>query len=249
MNINGQKVIIVGGSYGIGLGVAKAVVAKGAQVTIVSRSKEKLEKAAKELGEHTKIAILDATIEADVKVFFDKIEPFDHLVTSMHDSSPDVLGKVLTAFGSSDIEANRKFFESKFWAQVLCVRHALPKLSARGSITMMAGIASRRTVSNHVLPAAINGAIGAFGTRLAQEIGPKRVNVISAGLVDTHTYDVFPADIRKKFFKYFEEILPVKRYGTVEDIAHTIIYLMENGYVTGTLTVVDGGYEVTINGA
>jgi len=249
MELKNQKVIIVGGSSGIGMGIAKGVVAKGAQVIIASRSEERLRKAAKEIGKNVEFRVLDASKPDKVKAFFDKIDRFDHLVTTTHDASPAVLGGVLRTWDATDLEAARQFYESKFWAQVLAVKYGVPKLSSHGSVTMMAGIASKRTVSNHVFASAINGAVGAFGSRLAQEIGPKRINVISAGLIDTPTYDLFPEADRKGFFKLFEEILPVKRYGTVEDIAHSAIYLMENGYVTGTVMVVDGGYEVAIRGA
>jgi NAD(P)-dependent dehydrogenase (short-subunit alcohol dehydrogenase family) len=242
MELKDKKVIIIGGSSGIGLGVAKAAVAKGAYVIIAGRSRERLEKAAEEIGGKVDIRVLDATKEEEVKGFFDGFETFDHLVCTIHAHEPSTLGRAMAPFAEVPTDAARQWMETKFWGQYFSAKCGAPKLSPKGSITLTAGVGSRRWVPNHAVLATANAAVGAFGFLLAQEVGPKRVNVVSPGVVKTPTYDFIPEADREALFGLFEtRLLPVKHVATPEEIAQTYIYLMECDYHTGDVICVDGG--------
>lgn len=241
MELKGKKVIIIGGSSGIGLGVAKLAAAKGAQVMIASRSKEKLQRAKEEIGGKVEIAVLNATKEEDVKAFFDAIDSFDHLVCSIHDPSPNTLGRAMLPVSQVATDAARQWMETKFWGQYLSAKYGEPKLSPKGSIILTAGIASKRYVPGHAAIAATNAAVGAFGWLFAHEIGTKRCNVVSAGLVYTPAYDLMSTEEHKTFFGAFSNMLPVKHVATPEEVALTYIYLMESDYHTGDVICVDGG--------
>lgn len=242
MELKGKKVVIIGGSTGIGLGVAKVAAAKGARIMIAGRTKSKLDKAASEIGGKVETGILDATKEVDVKAFFDKADTFDHLVTSIHDARPETLSDAFQPVAKVSTQAARSWMETKFWGQFMCAKYGAPKLSERGSITMSAGIASKRYVPVHGLIAPTNAAVGAFAWLFAQEIGPKRCNAVAAGLVYTPAYNFMPEADRKAFFdNYASRFLPVKHVASPEEMAQVYIYLMECDYHTGDVVCSDGG--------
>jgi NAD(P)-dependent dehydrogenase (short-subunit alcohol dehydrogenase family) len=242
MELKDKKVVIVGGSSGVGLGVAKAAASKGAHVTIVSRSQEKMKKAAAEIGGGVKTAVLDATKENDVKAFFGKIDMFDHLVCTIHDAAPSTLGSIFQPVANIDMVAAHSWMETKYWGQVMCAKYGEPKLSPKGSIILSAGIASKRYVPVHACVSGPNAAIGAFAWYFANEIGPKRCNAVALGLVYTPAYDFLPPADRKAFFdNYANNFLPVKHVAQPEEVARTFIYLMESDYHTGDVICADGG--------
>ncbi|MGA7814765.1 SDR family oxidoreductase, partial [Caballeronia sp.] len=73
---------------------------------------------------------------------------------------------------------------------------------------------------------------------------PCRVNAVSPGVVDTPWWDRFPADVRAGVFAQQVETLPVGRVGRADDVAHTVQFLIENGYMTGTVIECDGGMRL-----
>jgi NAD(P)-dependent dehydrogenase (short-subunit alcohol dehydrogenase family) len=242
MSLKGQTVVVIGGSAGMGLAVAKAATAEGARVVIAGRNAERLSRAAKEVGTPVETRVLDATNEPDVKAFFETLGGLDHLAVTAHQSSAG-LG-AMRVFPDVETEAARLFMDGKFWSQFIAARHAVPRLSPHGSITLFSGVASRKAMPRHTAIAAVNGAVEAFGRALAHEIRPRRVNVIAPGLTLTSTYDSMAARDRDAFFASRAGHLPVGRVGTPEDIAQAVLYVMNNGYSTGAVIDVDGGHLV-----
>jgi NAD(P)-dependent dehydrogenase (short-subunit alcohol dehydrogenase family) len=234
MGLIGKKVVIIGGSSGMGLATAKAVAAAGAGVLIASRSREKLEKARAELGGKVAIHPLDVTDEEQVRAFFAKVGPFNHLVTS---AASGVTGKFLEL----DTEVVRALFDSKFWGQYRAAKHAAPNILAGGSITFFSGIAGQRPLPGFSSYAAVNGAVNALCRALALELAPVRVNVVSPGIVQTPAYAGMPEVERREFFAAVAAKLPVQRAGRPDDAAQTVLYLLRNGFTTGTVIDVDGG--------
>jgi len=242
-DIKGQRIVVIGGSSGIGLGVAKEAVALGADVTIVSRSAEKLQQAAKSIGGNVQTATLDATDEQAVEAFFENIEPFDHLVCSMHDSSKATMAGAFVSIEQSNTADCSKFMQSKFWSQFHCAKHAVKKLTENGSITLTSGIASKHFVWGHALVAGVNAAVDAFAKMFAREIGPKRVNVVCPGLVRTPTLDALPNDEKSRLLEHVSANLPINDIAVPKDIAGAYLYLMQSPYHTADIITLDGGYS------
>jgi NAD(P)-dependent dehydrogenase (short-subunit alcohol dehydrogenase family) len=242
MELKGNKVLVVGGGSGIGKAVAKAAYAEGASVMIASRDRERLMKAATEIGEGTEYSLIDVTQEESVKSFFERVDYVDHIVSTP--ASPDARAKgVMSPVEKLPIEAARLFMETKFWGQVLLAKYGAPKLSSHGSITLTAGIASKRYAPNHCGISPTNAAIGAFAWLFAHEIGPKRINAVSPGLVRTEAYNHMPEQVRKTFFEnYANRFLPVKHVANPDEVARAYIYLMECDYHTGDVLCCDGGF-------
>jgi NAD(P)-dependent dehydrogenase (short-subunit alcohol dehydrogenase family) len=238
MKFQGKKIVIIGGSSGIGLATAKAAIAEGAEVVIASRSEEKLRKAKESIPGKVATFSVDARNEESIKTLLEKIGSFDHLATP---GSEGVRGPFLQL----DPQAARLAFESKFWGQFYAARYAVPRLRQGGSITFMAGSYSQRPKLGAFVMTSINSAIEGLGRGLAVELSPIRVNVVSPGVVDTPMYLRLGEEQRKTMYQQVAASLPVKKVGQAEDIAAAFLFLMGNSYATGTTLYVDGGSMVS----
>ena len=242
--LNGSKVVVIGGSSGIGLAVAKQALADGAEVTIASRNIDKLNRANKLLGDKASIETVDATSAEAVQQLYARVGNFDHLAVTTHDAGEPLSG-AMRPLADIDLDLADKYFRSRFWAKFLCTKFAIPYLSERGSIVLTSGVVARGYVPNHSLLAGNNAAVESFARKVAIEIGPKRINVVSPGLTQgTETYLNVPDDAEAAMISFFKQNLPVQFVATADDIAPTYLFCMRNSYMTGVFIDVDGGFNV-----
>src|ERR1700756_2305934 len=236
MRLENKKIVVVGGSSGMGLATAADLAAAGAHVTIASRSLVKLEKARRSISQPIEARVSDTRTESAVRTFFDDLGGFDHLVISASDA-------VFGPFLEVPIVSAQEFFDSKFWGAYRVARYAAPHLSKDGSITFFSGAASQRGTPGLAAGSAINAAIEALGRSLAVELAPIRVNTVAPGLIATPVWDtLMPAEQKDAFLNDASAKLPLKRIGTPAEIAHSVRYLIENTYTTGTVLFPEGGY-------
>jgi NAD(P)-dependent dehydrogenase (short-subunit alcohol dehydrogenase family) len=230
-----QNVLIIGGSSGIGYEIARQVGAEGAHLIIGGRDKHKLAAAAKRLGGSVKTAALDAHDEAALTSFFSSLEPIDHLVSMVGDS-------MAGGFMTTTPETMRRVLHSKFWTNWMLGRHAASKLQEGGSMTFTSGTGGRAQDISATYVA--NLGIGALVQGLASELAPRvRVNAVAPTFMGPRTAfwkDVSAAEL-KKAAAGFSESVPLKRLGTVEEVAAAYVHLMRNGFITGQVLAVDGG--------
>ena len=235
-SLAGQKIVIVGGSSGIGAGVAKAARERGAEVVVVGRSTERLKDAERELGV-TGISA-DMTDEAGVARLFEAVGTFDHLVVTAGTLPPG------DPIGESDMAAVRGFVDNKLIGAVMLAKHAVRTLAPDGSMTLTSGInMDRPPVPGGAVVAAIAGSFSFFARALALELGPTRVNVVSPGWVDTPMWDVL-GEAKPGFFADMAGRLPAKRLPTAADVAAAYVYLMESELTTGETIRIDGGHHL-----
>ncbi|MHA6531770.1 SDR family oxidoreductase [Paenibacillus sp. BAC0078] len=237
--LTGQKVVIIGGSSGIGLETAKLAAAAGAEVVIASRSAHKLEQAREAIGPDAKVSsyALDITNEDQVQSFFGELEAFDHLVVSAAETSGG-------AFLTTATSASRKLMENKFWGQYYAAKYAAPKLNPHGSITLFSGVVAFKAMAGSSMLGAVNAAVANLGQTLALELAPLRVNIVSPGIIDTPSRAGMAAEARNAFYSSIAGKLPVQRVGTAADVAQGVLYLIHNGFVTGTVLHVEGGHTL-----
>jgi NAD(P)-dependent dehydrogenase (short-subunit alcohol dehydrogenase family) len=235
MELQGKTIAVIGASQGIGFETSKLLAQKGAKVFMASRTKEKIEKAVKSIGHNTIAKILDFTDETAVKLFFDDIGKIDHLVCV--GTSNSAWGKI-TEMETSQI---RKAFDTKFFGYYFSAKHAIPVLSKNGSIVFVIAASARKALPGTSGLAAVNGAILAMGKTMATEVGTIRVNLVSPGVIDTPYHDRLNPEQKQMFFKQMGERLPVGRIGRPNEIAHAIIMLLENDFITGAVLDIDGG--------
>ncbi len=227
------RVVVVGGSSGIGKAVAQQSAHAGADVVIGSRSEDKLEHAAKEIQGIT-TGVVDVTDEDSVRAFFDAVGTMDHLVVCPGDMATGSVYEMTP-------EDVRRCLDTKIVGQMLCVRHAGRKIAEGGSITLIAGGAGYKPYPDMCITAAANVAISGLGRSLAVELAPTRVNVVVAGMIDTPLWSALPEDARMALFEQTAQASPVGRIGQPEDVAGMVLCAMQNTFVTGSVLNVDGG--------
>ena len=230
-----EKVAVVGGSSGIGLAAARRLAAEGFGVVVSARTPERVEAAVKTIGTGASGHVLDYANRDSIAAFFEAAGPFDHLVLTA--AGPAAWG----AFGELKAETLEAAFRSKFWGYFHSLQAALPALRGDGSVTLVSGAAARAAFPGTAGLAAVNGAIERMGVTLARELAPRRVNVLSPGVVDTPAYDGMPAEQKTAMLQGSAARLPLRRYGQPGDIAEAVLFLVREPYITGAVLDVDGG--------
>lgn len=230
-----KKVIILGGSTGLGLATAKAAAAEGAYITIVSSNKNRIENALKQLPSDSEGFAVDLRNEQDIKTFFERTGNFDHLV---YTAGENLRLGIIT---QTDLEKARQFFNIRYWGALAAVKYSAALINKGGSITLTSGVAGLRPGSGWGLGASICGAMDAFSRAMAVELAPLRINTVSPGIVRTNLWDNMPEQERNNLYTKTAEALLVGRIGEAEQIAETYIYLMKQQFGTGQSIVVDGG--------
>ncbi len=233
-SLNGQTIVILGGSSGIGLATARAAAAAGARVVITGRDPERLARAAGSSAQPLETHTLDARDEEGTKALFGRLDSVDHVFITAGEL---VLDPGLTP----DTDALRPAMDTRLWGAVHAAKYAAPRMNGAGSITFMSGTAGRRPLPGAAVASASCGAVDALARALALDLAPIRVNTIAPGYVDTPLFDGLLGDQRDSVLAAAAERLPVKRIGQPEDIADAVLFLMRNGYVNGINLVVDGG--------
>jgi NAD(P)-dependent dehydrogenase (short-subunit alcohol dehydrogenase family) len=234
MLLTGKKVVVVGGSSGIGLATAELAKREGAAVIIASRNASRLEAVAEKLNA---IAIAtDVTNDERVDNLFRRAGPVDHVVVTA--------AQLRTGpFKTVSMDDVRSTMESKFWGAWRVARAA--EFRPGGSLTLVTGYLSVRPRPNSVIVGAVNGALESLAKGLALELAPVRVNAVSPGIIDTPIRAAMPEEARRDMLAKAAAALPVRRVGVGEDVARQILAFMTIGFATGSIVYLDGGALVT----
>lgn len=234
MSLKNTRVLIIGGTSGIGLGVATAVAERGATPIVVSRHQTSVDRALAQLPDHARGATVDLTDVAALAQLALDLGELDHLVFTAGESLE------LAPLADLTPELITGFFATRFVGALSAVRAFAPHLRAGGSITLTSGSAAEQPEFG-ALPVSICGAMNALTTALAVELAPIRVNAVAPGVVRTPLWDALPAADRKTMYGEAAQRLPVGRIGEVDDVALAYVYCMEQTYGTGIVLKVDGG--------
>ncbi|SIR65002.1 SDR family oxidoreductase [Williamsia sterculiae] len=229
----GTTVLVVGGAKNIGREIARRSADAGAKVVVGARSMESANDAAAQIDNARGIAI-DVTDEASIAAAAAELRSVDHVVVTAaaHHNVPVAElehDKVVTAF------------EAKVIGPLLLAKHFAPIMPATGSFLLFSGVAAWKPSAGLSIMGITNGAVSFAASNLAVELAPIRVNAISPGIIDSGTWDSMPADDRKAFFDGVAEGNPVRRTGTLDDIADAALWLLSAGFVSGETVHVEGG--------
>jgi NAD(P)-dependent dehydrogenase (short-subunit alcohol dehydrogenase family) len=229
-----STILIVGGTSGMGRAVADLAAARGDIAIVAGRSKEKAEKVASEIGGSARGVAIDLTSQESIEAAQAEIGRIDHLVLS-------AAALTYAPFADLSVDDAQAAFENKFWGYYRALKVFGPNLPETGSITLFSGVAVDRPTAGTVAVTAVNAALEGLTRSLAVELAPIRVNSISPGTVDTEAYDGVTSEEKKKSFDEQGASLLVGRVGRPEDIASTVLHLIDNGYTTASNVHVDGG--------
>jgi NAD(P)-dependent dehydrogenase (short-subunit alcohol dehydrogenase family) len=232
-----SRIVVAGGTSGIGFAVAEAAAQAGAEVIIASSNPERVAAALDRLPQGTRGETLDFTDEAQVSALFARVEAFDHLVYTAGETL------LLQNLADLSIEAAQRAFEVRYWGALKAVKYGASLIRAGGSITLTSGVASSRPLPAWTIPSSILGAIESLTRTLAVELAPLRVNAVAPGVVRTALWDNMMSEAdRKGLFDQIAKKMPVGRIGEASDVAQTYLYLMQQGFSTGQVIIVDGGH-------
>jgi NAD(P)-dependent dehydrogenase (short-subunit alcohol dehydrogenase family) len=239
MGLKSKRVVIIGGSSGIGFAIAEGVLLEGASVVVASSNPAKVDAAVRRLSGATTGATIDVTSESSVETGFAKIGPFDHLVTT----AGDWKAKRGPA-AEMDLEAAKWNFAVRFWGALAAVKHAQKFINPNGSITLTDGMVAHRPSKGSAVATAMAGAVEHLTRGLAVDLAPIRVNCVCPGLIRTGVWESIPEDRRAEQFERMTKRQPLSRVGEPGEAAEAYLYLMRGGYTTGQVLHVDGGLSV-----
>lgn len=230
-----ERIVVVGGTSGIGLAVAERQLEDGREVVVTGRDPGRLAAALKRLGEGASGAAVDARDEKATRAFFVGLGRVDHTVVAVTGAT------AAGPFRSISAGALREAAEGKLVAQTIAGQAALEVLRPGGSLTFVTAGSAGAAIPGTAGLAAVNAAVEAMVPVLAVELAPTRVNAVSPGIIDTPWWDWLDEGARQQTFDSYAASAPAGRVGRPEDIADAIAYLVGAGFTTGVVLSVDGG--------
>jgi NAD(P)-dependent dehydrogenase (short-subunit alcohol dehydrogenase family) len=240
-----KKVVIIGGTSGMGLATAKMLLNGGARVLVTGRSQGGLDSAQQEIGEGALVVSSDARSLADIDALASRVkaefDTFDLLSVSAGFSIPKPLDSVTEAVYDEMFNLNAK---GPFFA----VQKLAPLINRGGSVVLTTSVANVKGLPGQATYGAAKAALRSFARTLSVDLLPReiRVNAVTPGPIDTPILGkVFPdkdvvAQVREKTIG----MIPMKRFGTSEEIAKAVLFLaFDATFTTGAEIPVDGGWS------
>ena len=239
--VSQAKILIVGGSSGMGLALAAKLLSQGAQVIIAGRHLEKLRSAQTALGKPDNLHIMTADISNETRGrdLLTDLETLDHIVCTAAD-----IDGAYQLLPDLELDAVNRVIASKLTGPLLLAKYGAPVLSKSGSITFTSGIAAYRPSARGSIVAAANAALEGLIRALAVELAPLRVNTVSPGWIDTAIWDKVAGTAKQETLKAMADRLPVGRIGRPGDIADALYFLMTSAFTSGTVLHVEGGHRL-----
>ncbi len=231
MDITGRKAVVLGGTSGIGLATTHRLAAAGATVVAVSRSPEK----AGELPAGVTTAACDVLDRDAMAQLFASLAPFDILVSAATGGE-----RAVGPFLEMDMDGFKGSFD-KLWGYANAVRFGTGHLSEDGTIVLVSGSPARKIKPGQAAIGATGAAVESLVRSVAPEIAPRRLNVVSPGVIDTPMNPLTGAE-REASFEAATADHVIPRAGTADEVAMAVVFLIENEFVTGTTVDVDGGW-------
>jgi NAD(P)-dependent dehydrogenase (short-subunit alcohol dehydrogenase family) len=234
--LQGQTVVVIGGSAGIGLETARRASAEGAKVILTGRNSERLQRAATELDAFSKSAF-DATDFNLLEKFFEELPPVDHILVT----GP---GPYYAPLADFDFDRARRDIEAHMLLPLKVARNARNKVRPGGTLLFMGGTGGRKVTKGFALISALTAAMPAMAKNLALELAPIRVNVIAAGFVDTPLSAELLGDQLENRRNQLRNTLPIGRVVGPADVAALAVHIMTNTALTGATYDIDGGQQL-----
>jgi len=247
-NLLGARILIIGGSSGIGYGVAEALLEHGATVVISSSSEARINSAVSSLqqsypsfkanvsGYACNLGDL-TTMDANLEKLFRRVGSIDHLVFTAGDAL------AIMPLDAVTVEAISKAGAIRFYAPILATKHAVKYLSAgpKSSITFTTGSIAERPMPGWTVVNGFGTGLHGLTRGLALDLAPIRVNAVGPGAVDTPLWDSLTEDAKKQVVAATKKSTTTGEMGQIEDVAHAYLYVMQDKNVSGSVINTNGG--------
>ncbi|MET0831578.1 MAG: SDR family oxidoreductase [Acidimicrobiia bacterium] len=227
-------VVVIGGSAGLGLEVARHYAERGRTVVLSSRDLGRAEAAAAEIGGDTTGIALDLAEPEAIAGALERIDAVDHLVLAAIERDENTVRDLRLP------EATR-LVTLKLVGYVATVNTLLPRMTGSSAIVLFGGLAKDRPYPGSTFVSTVNGGITGMVTTMASELAPIRVNAIHPAVVGDSPYwrDKPPAVLDA-----LRDRTPTGRLVAMSDIVDAVVFLLENPSVNGIDLRVDGGWLV-----
>ena len=240
VQLDGKKLLIVGGGSGIGRQLAAEAAEAGASVIIAGRhitgsDSDSDTGSSSATGDQHSItyAQVDLGDEASIERLAKEVGELDYLVSLANNPAN---GPVVELDRAALVGA----FDAKVFGPILLVKHLAPKLHQDGAILLFSGIVGWRPSAGRVATATTNGAVSFLAQALAVELAPIRVNALSPGIVDSGAWDAM-GEKKDGFFATTAAKNPTGSIGQPADITSAALLALTNPFLTGTTLHLDGG--------
>ncbi len=231
MDVSGKKALVFGGTSGIGLAATRQLAERGTEVVAISRDPSK----AGELPAGVTTRGCDVLDRDAMAALFAECAPFDILISAATGGT-----RAIGPFLNMDMVGFQNSFE-KLWGYANVVRFGTEHLSDDGAIVLVSGSPARRSDGAMIAVGATGAAVEAFARSVALEIAPRRLNVVSPGIIDT-PMNPLEGEARDQHYAAATKDRLIARAGTADEVAQAILFTIENDFVTGTTVDVDGGW-------
>lgn len=253
IELNDRAFLITGGTDGLGLALARSLVAEGAHVSVCGRDTERLGRAQELLGADSLCFRADVTRESELDAFIDAtLSRFDRLDGAVNNAGRSAGTPVAT----SDDEAWREDYELKVISALHVSRRVLPALEATGgAILNVLAIMARAPQANSTPTTASRAAGLALTKAMASEVGPRgiRVNAILIGLIESGQWARLAKDANASLEDFYTTLakgskIPLGRVGRAAEFADLAKFLLSPraSYITGVGVSIDGGLSPVI---
>lgn len=231
MDIEGKTAVVFGGTSGIGLATARHLAGRGSRVVAVSRNPGR----AGDVPDGITLEACDVLDASAVDGLLERMAPVDILVSSATGGS-----RAMGPFLSMDMDGYRGSFD-KLWGYANVVRFGAHHLSGDGTIVLVSGSPARMAKPGMVSLSSVGAAVEAMVRSVAIELAPRRLNVVSPGIIDTPMVEIQGPE-RDEVYRQRTAGNVIPRAGTADEVASAIVFVIENEFVTGTTVDVDGGW-------
>lgn len=224
--------IVIGGTQGIGLEIARRMSARGEKVIIGGRSGQRCADVAKTLGSGASGLVLDLSKPHEIVAAVSDVPTIHHLVIS-------AIQRDSNSVRDYSVDRALSLVTLKLVGYTEVVHALLPKLAPDASIVLFGGLAKERPYPGSTTVTTVNGGVATLVHTLAVEIAPVRVNAIHPGIVGDS-----PAWSGKNLDAIVNRT-PTKRLATMEDVAGAALFLLDNQSVNGVNLNIDNGWMLT----
>jgi NAD(P)-dependent dehydrogenase (short-subunit alcohol dehydrogenase family) len=227
-----RSVVIVGGTAGIGREIAQRAAARGDDVTITGRDKDRTAAVAAEIGAGVRGAALDLAEPSGLAAGLADVGSVDHLVIA-------AIERDLNTVADYDVARAQRLVLLKLVGYTEVIHTLLPRMTRDAAIVLFGGLAKDRPYPGSTTVSTVNGGVIGMVHTLAVELAPIRVNAVHPGIVGNSPFwEGKPLD-------HVISRTPIGRLATMEQIAEATEFLLFNGAVNGVNLPVDGGWLLT----